>query len=88
MISKIQLRLKKGFYFVSINAKGGEHWTWCYGAGIDVKEGQYDQCWRWYYGVFIDVNKINMVLSLYVFEILNLKRDNVVGYTKDIAQGA
>jgi len=31
--------LKRGFYFVFINAKGGECWTWCYGVGIDVKEG-------------------------------------------------
>jgi hypothetical protein len=85
MISKIQLRLKKGFYFVAINAKGGECWTWCYGVGIDVKEGQYDQCWTWYYGVGIDVKKINMVLSLYVFEILKLRRDNIVGCAEDIA---
>jgi hypothetical protein len=34
------------------------------------------------------VKNINMVLSLYVFEILNLKRDNIVGCAEDIAQGA
>jgi hypothetical protein len=39
-------------------------WTWWYGGGVDVKEGQYDQCWAWNYGVGIDVKKINMVLSL------------------------
>jgi len=88
MISKIQLRLKKGFYFVAINDKGGECWTWCYGVEIDVKEGQYDQCWTWYYGVGIDFKKINMILSLYVFEILNIRRDNVVGCAEDIARGA
>jgi hypothetical protein len=36
----------------------------------------------------IDVKNINMVLSLYVFEILNLRRDNVVGCAEDIARGA
>jgi hypothetical protein len=29
-----------------------------------------------------------MVLSLYVFEIIKLKRDNVVGCAKDLARGA
>jgi hypothetical protein len=32
-------------------------WTWCYGVGIDVKEGQYGQCWIWCYGVGIDVKE-------------------------------
>ena len=49
-----------------------------------LNKGQYDQCWTWYYGIGIDVKNINMVLSLYVFEILNLKRDNGVGCAEDI----
>jgi len=40
--------------------------------------------WTWYYVVGIDVKNINMVLSLYVFEILKLKRDNVVGCVEDM----
>jgi hypothetical protein len=45
------------------------------------------ECWTWYYVVGIDVKNINMVLSLYVFEILNLRRDNVVGCAEDIVRG-
>jgi hypothetical protein len=41
---KTQL-IGKVFYFVAINAKGGECWTWCYGVGIDVKNGQTWSIW-------------------------------------------
>ena len=46
-----------GFYFVVINVKGGKCWTLCYGVGIDVEEGQYDQCWTWFYDVVIDAKR-------------------------------
>jgi hypothetical protein len=53
-----------------------DHTIVCYGVDIDVKEGQNDQCRTWYYGIVI-IKKIK-----YVYEILKLRRDNVVGYAK------